>query len=200
MIGEIITLSRLRIGTDGKGMSTLVAFWGCPLRCKYCINKICHDEKTVRRNYTSDELISRIRQDDIYFKMTGGGIVFGGGEPLLQAEYVHEVCQLSDPLWAKRIETSLYADWEKINLLTDDIDEWIIDVKDINPAIYKKYTSKNNENVLYNLRKFITIIPYEKVLVRVPSIPDFNTYEDIDRSIAYIQRLGYYRINRFTYF
>lgn len=200
MTGEIIALSRLRIGTDGKGISTLVAFWGCPLHCKYCVNNICHDKDTVRSIYTPDELISRVRQDDIYFKMTGGGIVFGGGEPLLQAEYIHEVCQLSDPLWAKRIETSLYADWNKISLLIDDIDEWIIDVKDINPAIYREYTSKDNKIVIQNLRKLSSVIPVEKVIIRVPSIPGFNTYEDMDNSIAYIRNLGYSRINRFGYY
>ena len=200
MTGDIMAISRLRMGTDGKGISTLVLFWGCPLQCKYCVNSICHDEDTVRKSYSPEELIGRVRQDDIYFKMTGGGIVFGGGEPLLQAEYIHEVCQLSDPLWAKRIETSLYADWNTISLLNEDIDEWIIDVKDISPSIYKKYTSKDNEIVLRNLKKLITIIPSEKVLIRVPSISEFNTYKDIDNSIAYIRQLGYLRINRFAYY
>ena len=200
MTGDIMAISRLRVGTDGKGISTLVLFWGCPLQCKYCANWICHDVDTARISYTPDELISRVRQDDIYFKMTGGGIVFGGGEPLLQAEYIHEVCQLADPLWAKRIETSLYADWNTISLLTDDIDEWIIDVKDINPDIYRKYTSMDNEIVLHNLRNLSSMITSEKVLIRVPSIYGFNKYEDMDNSIAYIRQLGYSKINRFAYY
>ena len=38
MLDEIMSISRLRMGTDGKGVSTLVAFFDCPLKCKYCIN------------------------------------------------------------------------------------------------------------------------------------------------------------------
>lgn len=31
MIGDIMVISRLRMGTDGKGVCTLAAFFGCPL-------------------------------------------------------------------------------------------------------------------------------------------------------------------------
>ena len=33
----VIGISRHRLGTDGKGVTTLVALHGCPLRCKYCL-------------------------------------------------------------------------------------------------------------------------------------------------------------------
>jgi pyruvate-formate lyase-activating enzyme len=42
------------MGTDGSGITTLVTFMGCPLKCKYCLNKKCHerifeaDGKTLR--------------------------------------------------------------------------------------------------------------------------------------------------------
>lgn len=34
----VIGVSRHRLGTDGNGVTTLVAFHGCNLRCKYCLN------------------------------------------------------------------------------------------------------------------------------------------------------------------
>ena len=36
----------------------------------------------------------RIVVDDIYYRMSQGGIVFGGGEPLLQSEYIGETVKL----------------------------------------------------------------------------------------------------------
>ena len=51
----IFAISRLRMGTDGSGITTLVTFMGCPLQCKYCLNKKCHepiyesDGKTLRK-------------------------------------------------------------------------------------------------------------------------------------------------------
>ena len=37
----VIGISRFRIGRDGNGITTLVAFQGCTLHCKYCINPEC---------------------------------------------------------------------------------------------------------------------------------------------------------------
>ena len=199
MHGEIISISRLRMATDGPGVSTLVAFFGCPLQCKYCANWICHEPKTPREIYSPKQLINVLKQDDIYFKMTGGGVVFGGGEPLLHADFIHDVCQLTDKLWKKRIETSLHAEWDAINLLIDDIDEWIVDIKDINPEIYKSYTGKDNDIVIKNLNKLQTIIPEYKVLIRIPHIPKANTSENIGKSIATIMNMGYSRIEQFEY-
>ncbi len=35
---KIIGISRHRLSTDGDGVTTLVAFHGCPLRDLYCLN------------------------------------------------------------------------------------------------------------------------------------------------------------------
>ena len=37
----MIGICRHRLVTDGQGVTTLVAFHGCPLRCKYCLNAQC---------------------------------------------------------------------------------------------------------------------------------------------------------------
>ncbi len=194
-----MTISRLRMASDGAGVSTLVAFFGCPLRCKYCANWVCHEPDTPKKSYSPETLVSVLNKDDIYFKMTGGGVVFGGGEPLLQAEFIHEVCKLVDPLWKKRIETSLYAKWDRIRLLLDDIDEWFIDIKDLRPEIYKKYTGKGNELVISNLKKLITKVPKERILIRVPFIANINSLDDVKQSVETLKMMGYSRIEQFEY-
>lgn len=199
MLGEIITISRLRMASDGVGISTLVAFYDCPLRCKYCANWACHDNNTERRYYTPENLVNVLNQDDIYFKVTGGGVIFGGGEPLLQAEFIHEVCKLTDPLWQKRVETSIFVKWEQIDLLLDDIDEWFIDIKDLQPEIYRNYTGKDNDIVLSNLKKLIGIVPKEKIVVRVPHIANFNMSDDVKHSVANLKMMGFSRIDEFEY-
>lgn len=103
-MSDIMSISRFRIGTDGKGIRTLVGFYGYPLKCKYCINHHCHDEDTVRADYTADELIETLSIDEPYFLMSGGGISFGGREPLLQADFIHEVCQKMNPNGIKSLK------------------------------------------------------------------------------------------------
>ena len=185
-MSDIMSISRLRMGTDGKGVTTLVGFHGCPLSCKYCANDYCHQTDTERADYTSEELLSVLSIDEPYFLMTEGGVTFGGGEPLLQAEFIHEVCAKMKKNWRRTIETSLYAPWKDVALLVNDIDYWYIDIKDINDEIYKSYTGKSNKVVIENLKKLLEMVSAEKICVRMPIIPGYNTEESRKEGIDFI--------------
>ncbi len=197
MIGDIMRISRLRMGTDGKGITTLVAFFDCPLKCKYCINPQCHDYtyditheydfEQIRASYTPKQLAEVLEKDEIYYLMTGGGVTFGGGEPLLQSAFIHEVCKLLNPKIKIRIETSLNVPWRYVEPILDDIDEWIIDIKDMNPEIYKRYTGMNIDSLLENLFKLAEIVDLESLHIRIPKIPNYNTDEDIKKSVKDIE-------------
>lgn len=192
MVGDIISISRLRMGTDGKGISTLIVFFDCPIYCEYCINDFCHKPQkpfvgVQHAAFTPQELIEILRKDDIYYLMSGGGIVFGGGEPLLQAKYIHKVCTLADMRWSKRIETSLNVSWDYVKPVLYDMDEWIIDIKDINNDIYKSYTGTDNKKMVENLLELRSKVPKDKIHIRIPRIPGYNTNYDIENSVQWIR-------------
>lgn len=139
----IFGISRHRMGIDGKGITTLVAFMGCPLHCKYCLNDPCHaplfenDGKTIRKAIqmlSPKELFDIVKKDNIYFQVTGGGICFGGGEPTMNAGFIIEFAKLCPQNWKLTIETSLRCSYEAIASLAKYIDEWIVDVKDMNSS------------------------------------------------------------------
>ena len=77
------------------------------------------------------------------------------------------------------------------------VDHWIVDIKDMNPVIYKAYTGKDNDSVIMNLQYLIN--KNAKVTVRVPIIPGFNTESDVEKSILTLQQMGITDIERFTY-
>ncbi|MDE6109409.1 MAG: radical SAM protein, partial [Muribaculaceae bacterium] len=79
---KIIGISRHRLSTDGEGITTLVAFHGCPLRCRYCINPHSLGDGRAFQEYSPEQLYDETRIDELYFVATNGGITFGGGEPL----------------------------------------------------------------------------------------------------------------------
>lgn len=194
---EIMGISRLRMGTDGNGISTLVAFYGCPLSCRYCLNPQCNEEKTRRTNITPEHLVEILSVDQIYFKSTGGGVVFGGGEPLLQSEYIKEVCQKIANRWEKRVETSLNVSWDKIEILIPYIDQWIIDIKDSHQDIYHKYTGKNGDIVYANVENLSKKVGRDKLVIRIPEIPEYNTEEDVLMSMQIYEDFG--KIDLFQY-
>lgn len=43
-----IGISRHRLATDGEGVTTLAAFHGCPLACRYCLNPQCRGDEFDR--------------------------------------------------------------------------------------------------------------------------------------------------------
>ena len=187
---KIMSINRLRIDTDGKGVSTLVAFYGCNLKCRYCINPQCNNSDTPIVDASPKQLVEYLSIDDIYFTATGGGVVFGGGEPLLQSEYIAEVCKEMPERWQRRVETSLNSSWEKVEILIPYINQWIVDIKDSNMNIYKKYTKIDGSKVYHNISELSKIVGKEKMIIRIPRIPGFNTEADIIRSVEKYKDFG----------
>ena len=61
MTAPVITCDRHRMATDGVGVTTLVCFHGCPLRCKYCINSFSFAPDTRRTDMTAEELYQKVK-------------------------------------------------------------------------------------------------------------------------------------------
>ena len=196
----IIAISRHRFLVDGDGVTTLVAFHGCPLRCKYCVNPQCQTTNGIKELLTPQQLYDRVKIDDIYFLVTGGGIMFGGGEPLLRSDFIQEFRKICGDRWKIYVETSLNVDKSAIEPLLEIIDYWVVDIKDWNNDIYCAYTSKDNSRVKANLAYLISRGLSDKIMVRVPVIPEYNTRKDIENTIGQLTLLGIKCIDKFEYF
>lgn len=195
----VIACARHRMQSDGRGVTTLVCFHGCPLRCKWCINPFSFDPKTRRTDMTPGALYEQVKLDDLYFRATGGGVTFGGGEPLLYAPFLREFRQLCGDAWHLCAETSLSVPWEKVEIAAECIDIFYVDCKDTNPDIYRRYTGSDNALMLENLGKLLQLVGPERIAVRLPLIPEFNTEEDRQRSQRLLEGMGLRHFDRFTY-
>lgn len=203
MPAPIFAISRHRIPIDGQGVTTLVTFSHCPLRCKYCLNPQCEDEARMHP-YTPEQLMKEVQVDNLYFLATGGGVTFGGGEPCLRSEFIVDFKQLamSNPdsrQWRFTIETSLAVPQHHIERLIPVIDQWIIDVKDMHPDIYERYTLHPIAPMLHNLQLLAERGLQERCLIRVPSIPEFNTPELQAESRRILEDMGFHGIEMFEY-
>ena len=195
---KIFGISRHRLTTDGEGVTTLVAFNGCPLRCKYCLNKISW-EPEKGRDYTPETLFEEVKIDQLYFLATHGGVTFGGGEPLLQVEFIKAFRELCGPQWQIVAETSLNVPFENVETLDSVLDGYIVDIKDMNPEIYKAYTKKDNALAISNLEWLLKSGEPNRIMVRVPHIHEFNTDEDVKRSKDQLAAMGVKNIDEFNY-
>ena len=192
----IYSINRLRFGTDGKGITSLVAFMGCPLRCRHCINRWCHSDPSQARLMTPEDLYGELMIDDIYFQMTGGGVCFGGGEPTLYPEFIRQFRKVCGSRWRITVETALTCTEDVIPEMARSVDRWIVDVKDLSEEIYEEYTRKRND-IRSKLR--VLLDAGAETTVRVPHIPGHNSDADVARTIGELRSMGFDDIDEFTY-
>ena len=195
----LIAINRHRLTTDGEGVTTLVGFHGCPLRCEYCLNAQCLQADGVWCRLTPGELYSEVEIDDLYFMATGGGICFGGGEPLLRSDFIKAFAEIMNPEWKLTIETSLNVPFENVKAIASLVQMWYVDIKDMNPEIYKAYGCKENKQVVSNLQWLAANGYADKVIIRLPLIPEYNTDEDRQRSQQQLEGMGFTNFDKFNY-
>ena len=198
----LIGLNRLRMGSDGKGIRTLIAFHDCELDCKYCINPSCKllNAGNMIKYLSAKEIAETIKKDELYYLATNGGITLGGGEPLLYCNFLkNKFFNDYGKRWHVTVETSLHVTPWKLFDMAPYIDEYVVDIKDMNPDIYKRYTGKDNQVVKSNLQWLIDQGKSNSILVRLPLIPGYNTEEDRRKSKQELESMGITRFNLFTY-
>lgn len=194
-----IAINRHRLTTDGEGVTTLVGFHGCPLHCEYCLNAQCLQADGVWGRLTPGELYSEVEIDDLYFVATGGGICFGGGEPLLRSDFIKAFAEIMNPEWKLTIETSLNVPLENVKAIASLVQMWYVDIKDMNPDIYKAYGCKDNKQVISNLQWLAANGYADKVIIRLPLIPEYNTDEDRQMSQQQLEEMGFTNFDKFNY-
>ena len=171
---------------DGPGIRTVVFLSGCALRCQYCHNP----EMWVKgkENYTSDELVAKILRNKPYYQRNHGGVTFSGGEPLLQIDFLLDVCQ---KLKKENIHIALdtaghgVGRYDEILSLVDLV---LFDIKHPDPQNYKDLTNATIDES----EKFIKAMNQsgKPVWIRqviVPGIMDNETY--LDQLVTYLQKI-----------
>ena len=139
VLGRIHSLESF--GTvDGPGIRFVVFLQGCPLRCRFCHNP---DTWEVHKGteYTTEQLLAEIIKYKSYMDFSGGGVTFTGGEPLLQAEFVLEVCRkLKEQGISIAIDTSGFIWNDTVKEVLEYTDLVLLDIKNYDPIVYKEVT------------------------------------------------------------
>ena len=193
-VGNIYGIERLRINTDGEGITTLVGMAGCPLKCVYCINK---DIGTIH-NITVDELYDLVLQDDLYYNSSDGGICFGGNEPLLQADFILSFIKKvrkEKKTWKIGIETSLSVyNSSSIEELLKNVDYIIADIKSMDKLKYQAYTNCSDIEIsmLYkNLKYILEKVCRTNLTIKVPIIEGYTNDSDVSKSVRDLLQMGF---------
>ncbi len=154
---------------DGPGIRTVIFLNGCKLRCLYCHNPETWIMQNL--NYTAEEIANIVIKNKPYFT-NGGGVTFSGGEPLLQSEFIIEVCKL-----LKKENVHIALDTSgcgngNYDELLKYIDLVILDIKATEEEEYKYITGRDMS--LFNEFKNKIIEFNKKVWIRQVIVPNIN--------------------------
>ena len=194
LTAKVNHITRLRINSDGHGIRSVIFVFGCPLNCLWCCNpetQIGSDFKTL----TTGQLDEYIDRDKPYFKYSGGGVTFSGGEPLMYSDFIAEYVQEYCSGFSVDIETSLFSDKGSIEILLPLINEWFVDFKVFDCVAHKKYTGQSNETIKDNLIFLSNRIATDKITVAYPVIPEYNTSEkNVNDMIGFLSHAGIHKV------
>ncbi len=146
-------------------------------RCRSCgaCSKECYSKtlKYVGEEMTVEQVVNELLKDEVFYKNSGGGVTFSGGEPLSQGDFCLEVLKQCQPYhihWA--METSGYGDRELFEELAKKLDLIFFDIKHLNPVMHQQLTGVSNEWILDNLRGIQEYA--SEIIIRTPVVPGLN--------------------------
>ncbi|HVO20751.1 MAG TPA: glycyl-radical enzyme activating protein [Anaeromyxobacter sp.] len=130
------------------------------------------------RDLEVDEAVNQLSADRVFYDVSGGGVTFSGGDPLLQAPFVAEVARGVKALGIHTaLETSLQAPWETVESLLPLIDLFLVDVKLADPERHARATGQDGSTIRENLRRLVRTLDgaaAQRLRLRVPLVPGFT--------------------------
>lgn len=190
MRGIVFDIQRFSIH-DGSGIRTTVFLKGCPLRCRWCHNPEAFrllpqaspvSGKIYGYDITAGQVIDEVMRDVDYYRDSGGGVTFSGGEPTMQYDFLHELLKLSKQNSLHTcVETCGHTDTEELLSLSEMVDMFLFDFKLAGPKEHEMYTGKPNDLILSNLAAIHDA--GRNIILRCPIIPGVNDNESHFMSI-----------------
>ena len=192
---------------DGPGIRFVVFLQGCPLRCQFCHNPDTWDVHTGTE-YEPQQLVEEIIKYKSYMEFSGGGVTFTGGEPLLQAEFILEVCKLLEPLKISvALDTSGFIWNSYVEEVLNYTDLVLLDIKNYDPRVYENVTGvaltptlKFLEQLKERSKKtWIRYVLVPGLTDNLASIRGLSAHLDQYPNVEKIELLGFHKMGEFKW-
>jgi len=146
-------------------------------KCIHCgaCEKVCPIEalKLSGREMDTDEVLSVVLEDKMFYETSGGGMTISGGEPTMQPEFTLSLLKAAkDAGLNTALDTCGLTTWSIYEAMLPYVDAFLFDVKHIDSAAHKALTGAPNERILENLRALSKA--GARIDIRIPLIPTLN--------------------------
>jgi len=172
---------------DGPGVRYVLFLHGCPLRCQYCHNPDAQG-KPSGETRTAEEALADVLKYKSFIRK--GGLTISGGEPLMQADFVHAMFSMAkDAGIHTTLDTSGFVGHKASDELLDMTDLVLLDIKSFSPMTHKIVTGVCVDQTL----KFAKRLDARgnKVWIRFVLVPGLTDNEkNIDGLAEFVSTLG----------
>jgi pyruvate formate lyase activating enzyme len=161
--------------------------------------KVFEEKLTVGSWQSLAEVMAEIEKDIVFYKESGGGVTFSGGEPLMQPDFLAEMLHLckSKGIHAA-IDTSGHAEPAAFKKVMDTANLFLYDIKVMDDVKHVEYTGVSNELALKNLAMLAGA--GKEILLRFPVIPGItDDDENVDKVARLMKGLHLNRIDLLPY-
>lgn len=158
--------------------------------CGACVETCYSNSLELTGHYvTADQVMEEILRDQIFYETSSGGVTLSGGEPVLQAEFTHNILiRCKDEFLHTAIETCGNYHWHELEIILSYVDLVMMDIKHLDPIKHKLISGDSNERILANARRLA--LTDKPIIFRVPVVPTVNdTIEEIGAIIKFIRNL-----------
>lgn len=159
------------------------------IACGKCV-EICPTEalKGFGKKLDANEIADEVCKDLPFYRKSGGGVTFSGGEATMQPELLFETMKILK-------ERGIHIALESHGLFSEEVcmelikyvDQFLLDLKHIDENEHKKVLGVSNKQVIQNIKK----LSKKDLTIRIPLISGFNdSDENLKKSAQFAQNIG----------
>ena len=149
------------------------------------------------KKVTTDEVMARLLEDASYFKNSGGGVTFSGGEAMMQLKFLKELLiKCKEAGIHTAVDTAGHFPFEQYQEILPYTDLFLYDIKAYDPETHRRLTGVDNYYILENLP--LLLQNGAEVIVRIPCIPDGN-WQDMEQIARYLEKLPLKQVELLAY-
>ena len=156
--------------------------------CGVCVDACPNGARSILGSVMHvKEVVDRVMKDSIYFRQSGGGVTFSGGEPTFQKSFLRFlVNKFYDLGIDMAIESCGYFNWEDTRDIFEKIDFIFMDMKIFNREKHIEYTGMDNELIHENIKNIGKL--GKPVVIRIPLMDGVNADdENILKTAAFVK-------------
>lgn len=166
-------------------------------QCGKCV-AVCQGEalQLSAKSVSAQEVFEELVEDKTFYKYSGGGVTFSGGECLMQHGFLKTLLQMCKGESIHTcVESCLFVSFSIVEELAALVDHFFVDIKIMDSEKHTQLTGQSNDLILENIQKLSKI--HKNITFRLPLIPGVNDdWENLRQTVSFIAGLTHLKTKR----